>query len=78
VTGPVARPCLSFATVGALALALLLTACGLKGPLERPPSQAATPAQAAQVNGQPQSTLEGEATPQPATKRRFFLDWLLD
>jgi predicted small lipoprotein YifL len=65
------------ATAGAIALALLLAACGLKGPLDPPP--AATPAQA-QIDGEaPQQPPPAAGDPgvQPARKR-VFLDWLLD
>ena len=69
-----ARPVLTFAMLGALALAL--TACGLKGPLDPPP--AATPAPGAQLEGQPgQPPPEGETPPQ-SPRKRIFLDWLLD
>jgi predicted small lipoprotein YifL len=65
------------ATAGALALGLLLAACGLRGPLDPPPAE--TPPPQAQIEGQPQ--------PQPPPPRgdttvpmrqRVFLDWLLD
>jgi len=69
------RPFRHFATVGALALALLAAACGLKGPLDKPPA-AATPGQA-QIDGQPQQEQPESDQPQPARKR-VFLDWLLD
>ena len=68
------RPVLIFAMVG---LALMLTACGLKGPLDLPP--AATPEQA-QLDGQPaeaKPSPEGETPPQ-SPRKRIFLDWLLD
>ena len=64
------------ATVGALALGLLLAACGLRGPLDPPPAE--TP---------PQAQIEGQAQPQQARpqgdqtvppRQRIFLDWLLD
>ena len=70
-----ARPLLTLATMGALALSLLLAACGLKGGLEPPPS--AEPPKG-QIDGRsappPQ---DGETPPQPQRKR-IFLDWLLD
>jgi predicted small lipoprotein YifL len=68
------RPFRQLATAGALALALLLAACGLKGPLDPPPT--ATPAQA-QIDGQPQQPPPETDQPQPVRKR-VFLDWLLD
>ena len=69
----VARPFLTFALLGGLALAL--AACGLKGSLDPPP--AATPAQ---LEGQPPGTpppAAGETQPQ-SPRKRIFLDWLLD
>jgi predicted small lipoprotein YifL len=70
-----ARPLSTLATMGALALSLLLAACGLKGGLEPPPS--AEPPKT-RIDGQsappPQ---DGETQPQP-TRKRIFLDWLLD
>jgi predicted small lipoprotein YifL len=71
-----ARPLRQLATVGAFALALSLTACGLKGSLDPPPAQ--TPAQA-QVAADPQQQPppESDQPPQPVRKR-IFLDWLLD
>jgi predicted small lipoprotein YifL len=68
------RPFRQLATAGAIALALLLAACGLKGPLDPPP--AATPAQAG-LEGQPPPPPPPGDQPQPARKR-VFLDWLLD
>jgi predicted small lipoprotein YifL len=62
--------------LAAVALALLLAGCGLKGALDPPPS--ATPAQQ-QVAIAPgaEPPPEGEAKPQ-AARKRIFLDWLLD
>ena len=69
------RPFHQLATAGAIALALLLAACGLKGPLDPPPT--ATPAQA-EIEGQPPQQQPPESNqPQPARKR-VFLDWLID
>jgi predicted small lipoprotein YifL len=71
------RPFRQLATAGAIALALLVAACGLKGPLDPPP--AATPAQA-QIEGEPpppQRQQPGSEGVQPLRKR-VFLDWLLD
>jgi predicted small lipoprotein YifL len=71
---PLARP----ATVAAVALALFLAGCGLKGSLDPPP--AATPAQAqleAAPGTPPPPPPEGESQPQ-ALRKRIFLDWLLD
>jgi predicted small lipoprotein YifL len=57
------------------ALALSLTACGLKGPLDPPPG--ATPEQT-QLDGQ-RTTPPPEGETQPRSPRkRIFLDWLLD
>jgi predicted small lipoprotein YifL len=72
-----APPFRQLATAGAVALALLVAACGLKGPLDPPPS--ATPAQA-QIEGEPQQPppeARNSNMVQPARKR-VFLDWLLD
>ena len=70
-----AVPSFRLAPLGALALLFLLAGCGLKGPLEPPPS--AAPPQA-ELNGQPAPPPpDGEVPPQPARKR-IFLDWLLD
>ncbi len=65
---------LPLAAIGAMALALLVAGCGLKGALDPPPS--ATPAQADVVPGSPPPP-EDDTRPQPARKR-IFLDWLLD
>jgi predicted small lipoprotein YifL len=64
------------ATIGALALALLVAGCGLKGPLEKPPAAAATPGQQAQVDGEPQQQPENDKS--VPVRKRVFLDWLLD
>jgi predicted small lipoprotein YifL len=73
---PVARPIRTLATLGGLALALSLAACGLKGSLDPPP--AAEPPPRTQLDGQSAAPLsEREATATPA-RRRIFLDWLLD
>jgi len=67
-----ARLFLTLATI--VALAPLLTACGLKGPLDLPPD---APPQT-QVDGQRTTApAEGETQPRPARKR-IFLDRLLD
>jgi predicted small lipoprotein YifL len=72
----VARPIRALATVGTLALALSLAACGLKGSLDLPPG--AEPPPRTQVDGQPVAPPpEGTPTATPARKR-VFLDWLLD
>jgi predicted small lipoprotein YifL len=64
------------APLGALALVFLLAGCGIKGPLEPPPSE--TPPPRAQIVGQPPAPPpDGEVPPQPA-RQRIFLDWLLD
>ena len=79
------RSLMKLATIGAVALALLLAACGRKGPLELPPGAppapqaSATPAPTAPATVAPTS-FDGEeppAVPTPARKR-IFLDWLLD
>jgi predicted small lipoprotein YifL len=65
------------ATAGAIALALLLAACGLKGPLDPPPGQ--TPAQQAQLDGKPAEGQQAPDSDQPQpVRKRIFLDWLLD
>jgi predicted small lipoprotein YifL len=77
VTRP-AVPSFRLAPLAAFALALLLAGCGLKGPLEPPPS--ATPQQA-ELNGE-----APQAQPQPSSahpdrqplRKSIFLDWLLD
>jgi predicted small lipoprotein YifL len=63
-----------FPPLAAVALALLLAGCGLKGALDPPPS--ATPAQVATTPGA-EPPPEGETKPQ-AARKRVFLDWLLD
>ena len=64
------------AAAGALALALSLAACGLKGPLDPPP--AATPSQA-QVDATPSAPPPEGDTQQPQARRKsIFLDWLLN
>jgi predicted small lipoprotein YifL len=65
------------ATAGALALGLLLAACGLRGPLDPPPAE--TPPPQAQIEGQatpPQQQPRGDNT--VPMRQRVFLDWLLD
>jgi predicted small lipoprotein YifL len=70
-----ARPLSMLAAAGALALALMLSACGLKGGLDPPPS--AEP---------PKTQLDGQAAPVPPNgepqppppRKRFFLDFLLE
>jgi predicted small lipoprotein YifL len=74
VTRFAARPVLTFAAVSALAL--MLAACGLKGPLDPPP--AATPAPGAQLEGQPGAPPPEGETPPQSPRKRIFLDWLLD
>jgi predicted small lipoprotein YifL len=72
----VARPTRTLAALGALALALSLAACGLKGSLDLPP--APEPPPRAQLDGQSAAPPpEGETASTP-TRKRIFLDWLLD
>jgi predicted small lipoprotein YifL len=59
----------------AVALALMLAGCGLKGPLDKPPSEAAP---AAQLEGQPGAPPPPEEGTAPPPRKRFFLDVLLD
>ena len=77
-------PFLKLATAAALALAL--AGCGLKGALDPPPGPTAA-AQAggagqqaaatqAGLAGQPTAPQGGETS--PATRKHFFLDFLLD
>ena len=66
------RPVLTLSC--AVALALMLAGCGLKGPLDKPPAEAAP---ASQLEGQPDAPPPEGPTPPPARKR-FFLDVLLD
>ena len=73
---PAARPFRKLAVLGALTIALALSACGLKGGLELPPAASQPPPQA-QADGQPTPAPEAE-TPAPPTRTRIFLDWLLD
>jgi len=65
------------AAIGAVALALLVAGCGLKGSLDPPPG--ATPAQA---QGAPAPGVapppEGETPPPPPPRKTFFLDFLLN
>jgi predicted small lipoprotein YifL len=81
VTRP-AVPSFRLAPLGALALLFLLAGCGLKGPLDPPPS--AGPPEA-QLNGEPaQPPPQAQRNPdvdprrQPLRKNIPFLDWLLD
>jgi predicted small lipoprotein YifL len=69
------RPFHKLATAGALALALVLAACGLRGPLDPPPAE--TPAQA-QIDGQPQQEPQPQDDQIQPPRKRIFLDWLLD
>jgi predicted small lipoprotein YifL len=70
------RSCLTLAAIGVAALSL--AACGLKGSLDPPP--AATPARQAQVDGKPVTPPPDgdEPATTPPTRKRIFLDWLLD
>jgi predicted small lipoprotein YifL len=76
-----------FAILAALAAALVLTACGRKGPLDPPPGAAAsaagangapaagaTPEQAGEVAYGP----DGQPLAPRGPRKRIFLDWLLD
>ena len=69
-----AHPLRTLVTLGVLAMASALGACGLKGSLDLPPS-AAPPSQA-QLEGQGAPPPAATETPPP--KKRIFLDWLLD
>jgi hypothetical protein len=63
------------AIAGALALALPLAACGLKGSLDPPPSEAPPPQ--TRLDGQPPQPPPPDNQPQPA-RRTFLLDFLID
>ncbi len=60
--------------IGLLAIALGLSACGRKGPLDAPPgtavSRAPAPAESAETPDKPRAT--------PNSKRTSPLDWLLN
>jgi predicted small lipoprotein YifL len=60
-------------TALALALAVAVSACGRKGPLEPPPSPAYT-----EVPGELQTDAQGRTLAPPGQKKRIFLDSLLD
>ena len=77
-----AVPSFGVAPLAALALAVLVAGCGLKGPLEPPP--AAGPPQA-ELNGEPVPEQQQQQRPpganpdrQPLRKNVGILDWLLD
>jgi len=84
------RPLVSLPLVAVLTLALALSACGRKGPLDPPPAGLASPAYApaAQApsgappgpDGQPAPAVAPESQPvaPPGAKRRLPIDWLLD
>ena len=57
----------------ALVLAVALSACGRKGPLEPPPSPAL-----GEVPGELQTDAQGRTIAPPGQKKRIFLDALLD
>ena len=61
-------------TVGALALGLALTlsACGRRGPLDAPAGYVNTP------QGPVQLDAEGKPLAPPGEKKRLPIDWLLD
>jgi predicted small lipoprotein YifL len=76
-----------FAILATLAAALVLTACGRKGPLDPPPVAAAptagadaapaagaAPEQAGEVTYGP----DGQPIAPRGPRKRIFLDWLLD
>jgi predicted small lipoprotein YifL len=63
-----------FATLGALAAALVLAGCGRKGDLDAPPIAAAGDLQA---NGQGPAP-NGKPVSPAAEKRKTLLDWLID
>jgi predicted small lipoprotein YifL len=69
-----------FATLGALAAALVLAGCGRKGGLDAPPMAAAGDLQA---NGQgpaqgPTAGPSGKPVSPAVEKRKTILDWLID
>ena len=72
-----ARLLVKLATLGVLALALLLAGCGLKGALDPPPSDQPKAQAAGQASGATGAGPEGEK-PAPPPPRRFFLDFLLN
>jgi predicted small lipoprotein YifL len=73
VNRPIVRPVLTLSC--AVTLALMLAGCGLKGPLDKPPAEAAP---AAQLEGQPGAPPPPEGPAPPPARKRFFLDFLLD
>ena len=77
------------ATIGALALALSLAACGRKGGLEPPPGghmldrgvvRTPSTASGAVPQGAPPVTYDedGRPIPPPGQKKKFPADWLID
>jgi predicted small lipoprotein YifL len=69
---------LRLAVIGALALSFTLTACGRRGPLDRPPSAAAQPGAPPQAQNEPAADEEGNPLPAKGQRKSFFLDWLLN
>jgi predicted small lipoprotein YifL len=72
------RPPYRLATVGALALGLLLAACGLKGSLDPPPAEAPPPQTQIEGQAQPQQQPPPRGDQVVPARQRVFLDWLLD
>jgi predicted small lipoprotein YifL len=68
----------------ALASALLLAACGKKGPLDAPPSAGLQPGAPVAPDGTPARAMQkdfdenGKPIAGTGEKKRFFLDFLLD
>ena len=62
--------------VGAMALALLLAGCGLKGALDPPPAGDAGPGRRRSPGGPPPP--ERRARGRSRARKRIFLDLLLD
>jgi predicted small lipoprotein YifL len=81
----VSRP-IRYAVVATVTLALGLAGCGRKGSLDPPPggfadpsvTGAAPPGAAPGPDGQVAAAPNGQPAPQPATKKRLPIDWLLD
>ncbi|MCX7310755.1 MAG: lipoprotein [Alphaproteobacteria bacterium] len=79
----------SAATIGALALALMLAGCGRKGPLDLPPGNYQSDSVAAPVAGgrnaapppkatEPDYDEDGRPIVSKGPKKRLPIDWLID